>query len=103
HGASGPRTVIYGAGAGGVMVLREARSNRAIDWTVVGFIDDDRDKHLTSVQGVPVLGSLDQLAPLLTSGQVSQVVISTESVPEERLPGVRGLARADSGPHAPHR
>ncbi len=52
-GSGGPRTVIYGAGEGGVMVLREARANRAIDWTVIGFIDDDRHKHRTSVQGVP--------------------------------------------------
>jgi UDP-GlcNAc:undecaprenyl-phosphate GlcNAc-1-phosphate transferase len=97
----GPRTVIYGAGEGGVMVLREARSNRAIDWTVVGFIDDDRDKHRTSVQGVPVLGTLEQVAPLLASGQVAQVVISTGSVPRERLDALRRLC-ADAGVRTLH-
>jgi UDP-GlcNAc:undecaprenyl-phosphate GlcNAc-1-phosphate transferase len=49
--SDGPRTVIYGAGAGGVMVLREARSNGDLDWKIIGFIDDDRGKFRTSVQG----------------------------------------------------
>ena len=98
---SGPRTIIYGAGAGGVMVLREARSNRAIDWTVVGFIDDDLHKQRTSVQGVPVLGTLEELAPLLASGQVVQVVVSTESVQRERLDALQRLC-ADAGVRTLH-
>ena len=70
------------------MVLREARSNRAIDWTVVGFIDDDLHKQRTSVQGVPVLGTLEQVAPLLASGQVAQVVVS------DRIGAARAARRA---------
>lgn len=81
----GPGTLIYGAGAGGVMVLREARSNSDLDWRVIGFIDDDRGKYRTSVHGVPVLGSLEQVTPLLTSGRVAQVVVSTATVAPERL------------------
>ncbi len=94
--SDGPRTVIYGAGAGGVMVLREARSNGELDWKIVGFIDDDRGKFRTSVQGVPVLGSLEQVAPLLTSGQVAQVVVSTSAVEPERLDALIRLC-ADAG------
>ncbi len=92
----GPRTVIYGAGAGGVMVLREARSNEELGWTIIGFIDDDRGKLRMNVHGVPVLGSLDQVAPLIMSGQVAQVVVSTASVPPERLEALSRLC-ADHG------
>lgn len=81
----GPRTVIYGAGAGGVMVLREARSNDELDWVVIGFIDDDRQKFRTNVHGVPVLGGLEQVAALIASGTVAQVVVATTAVPPERL------------------
>ena len=98
---NGPRTVIYGAGAGGVMVLREALSNRAIDWTVVGFIDDDLHKRRTSVRGVPVLGTLEEVAPLLTSGQVAQVVVSTGAVQRERLTALQRLC-ADAGVRTLH-
>jgi UDP-GlcNAc:undecaprenyl-phosphate GlcNAc-1-phosphate transferase len=92
----GPRTIIYGAGAGGVMVLREARSNTELDWRIVGFIDDDRGKHRTNVHGVPVLGSLEQVAPLITSGQVAQVIISTTTVGRERLDALTRLC-TDAG------
>lgn len=94
--SDGPRTVIYGAGAGGVMVLREARSNGELGWKVIGFIDDDRGKFRTSVHGVPVLGSLEQVAPLLTSGQVAQVIVSTSTVAPERLDALTRLC-ADAG------
>jgi FlaA1/EpsC-like NDP-sugar epimerase len=92
----GPRTIIYGAGAGGVMVLREARSNADLDWRIVGFIDDDRGKHRTNVHGVPVLGSLEQVAPLITSGQVAQVIVSTTTVGRDRLEALTRLC-ADAG------
>ena len=78
------------------MELREARSNGDLDWKIVGFIDDDRSKFRTSVQGVPVLGSLEQVAPLLTSGQVAQVVVSTSAVAPERLDALTRLC-ADAG------
>jgi UDP-GlcNAc:undecaprenyl-phosphate GlcNAc-1-phosphate transferase len=94
--SQGPRTVIYGAGAGGVMVLREARSNGDLDWQVVGFIDDDAGKQRTRVHGVPVLGSLEQVAPLIASGQVTQVIVSTATVPDERLHALRQIC-ADAG------
>jgi UDP-GlcNAc:undecaprenyl-phosphate/decaprenyl-phosphate GlcNAc-1-phosphate transferase len=82
HGAR--RTLVYGAGAGGVMVLREARTNRALDWHVVGFLDDDGYKRRTSVHGMPVLGGGDELARLLAEQRVEQVVVSTSSLDEPR-------------------
>ncbi len=87
----GLRTLIYGAGAGGAMVLREVRSNGSLDWTIIGFIDDDRGKYQTNVNGVPVLGSLEQVAHLLAAGQVAQVVVTTSAVGPERL---ESLSRA---------
>ncbi|MCC7032336.1 MAG: hypothetical protein IT179_05805 [Acidobacteria bacterium] len=87
HGAR--RTLIYGAGAGGVIVLREARTNRALDWHVVGFVDDDRELQRTSVQGLPVLGGLDQLARLLAEQGIEQVVVSTSALDAERRAGLR--------------
>ena len=83
------RTLIYGAGAGGVMVLREARTNRALEWRVVGFLDDDRHKQRTNVHGAPVLGGIDRLDRLLIEYQVDQVVISTSAISDERRETLR--------------
>jgi FlaA1/EpsC-like NDP-sugar epimerase len=83
-GHDAKRTVVYGAGAGGVMVLREARTNRALRWHVIGFLDDDRHKRRTNVHGMPVLGSGDDLARLLAEQRVEQVVVSTSSLDDQR-------------------
>jgi UDP-GlcNAc:undecaprenyl-phosphate GlcNAc-1-phosphate transferase len=83
------RTLIYGAGAGGVMVLREARTNRALEWRVVGFLDDDRHKQRTNVHGAPVLGGIDVLDRLLRDYRIDQVVISTASITAERRAALR--------------
>ena len=48
--------LIYGAGSAGTELLREIRASRPRNYEVVGFLDDDPDKHGRYVMGVPVLG-----------------------------------------------
>ena len=38
-------TLLYGAGAAGVVLLRKSRTNRGLEWHVVGFMDDDPHKN----------------------------------------------------------
>jgi len=72
--------LVYGAGKGGVMVLREIRENRELGWQVVGFVDDDPSKHRTRVQGIPVLGGADMLEEYLTTRAVRCVVVSSPKI-----------------------
>src|SRR5712692_6576055 len=48
--------LIYGAGTAGRTLLREIRSNPALGYDVIGFLDDDREKRRGRLMGVPVLG-----------------------------------------------
>jgi FlaA1/EpsC-like NDP-sugar epimerase len=73
------RTLIYGAGAAGVMLLRESRSNPSLNYSVVGFIDDDLTKSGIRIQGVPVLGPGAKLAPLAAKHDIRQVLIALPS------------------------
>ena len=63
------------------MVLRELRNNQALGLRPVGFIDDDRSKHRTQIQGVPVLGGRDSLPGVVIGRGVSQVIISSSKIP----------------------
>jgi FlaA1/EpsC-like NDP-sugar epimerase len=54
--AKGKGVLIYGAGAAGVMLLREIRSNPMLGYEVVGFLDDNPLKQGSVTMGVPVLG-----------------------------------------------
>jgi UDP-GlcNAc:undecaprenyl-phosphate/decaprenyl-phosphate GlcNAc-1-phosphate transferase len=86
HGASDKnRVLIYGAGDGGVLALREMRNNPRLGRLVVGFIDDDRWKRGTQVHGVPVFGDIDVVAELLEKHAISEVVVASEKIPLHRL------------------
>lgn len=54
--SAGKRVLVYGAGAAGVALLQEIRTNPRLGCGVVGFLDDDPMKWKTSVFGVSVLG-----------------------------------------------
>ncbi len=88
--AASKRVLLYGAGEGGMLVLRELHVNRALGRSLVGFIDDDPIKQQRWVQGVPVLGGSDQLAEILRKYRVDELVIASLKIPAER---VRRVAR----------
>jgi UDP-GlcNAc:undecaprenyl-phosphate GlcNAc-1-phosphate transferase len=77
--------LVYGAGDGGELALRELRNNAELAREVVGFIDDDRAKAGTRIHGVPVLGPLDQLEALLRAHPVEEVVVASRKIPPDRL------------------
>ena len=83
---AGARPVlVYGAGDGGELALRELRNNAGLAREVRGFIDDDRAKAGTRIHGVPVLGPLDDLEALLRAHRVEEVVVASRKIPPERL------------------
>jgi len=70
---------IYGAGACGVMLSREIRSNPALPFTVCGFIDDNPQKRRASIQGLKVLGSGKELRGLAARYGVREILIAIPS------------------------
>jgi len=81
---SGTRVVIYGAGDGGGLVIRELLNQNAEN-RLVGFIDDDPRKAGIRVMGYPVLGGYSALTVLINSSSVDSIVISARTMPHERL------------------
>jgi FlaA1/EpsC-like NDP-sugar epimerase len=80
------RILIYGAGAGGVMLLRELRANSASSYEVCGFIDDDHRKQGMLVDRVAVLGSGQELAEETRRKGITEVLIA--------IPSARGAQMA---------
>jgi UDP-GlcNAc:undecaprenyl-phosphate GlcNAc-1-phosphate transferase len=90
----GRRVVIYGAGDGGELLVRELLNNRELGLTPVGFIDDDPQKHGRMIHGLRVLGSLDRLTEMASSDGVEEVVVSTTKLDPERFAALSALAQA---------
>jgi UDP-GlcNAc:undecaprenyl-phosphate GlcNAc-1-phosphate transferase len=80
---SGTRVVIYGAGDGGGLVIRELLQDQ--DNRLLGFIDDDPRKAGMRVMGYSVLGGFSALTVLVNSSSVDSIVVSARSMPPERL------------------
>ncbi len=74
------RVLIYGAGAGGELVLRELLNNPGLQRTPVGFIDDDRSKHQTRIHGIPVLGGSEDIEVLARRCAAQEVIVSSGKI-----------------------
>lgn len=81
---SGQRLVIYGAGEGGLLVLRELVNDQS-PFKLLGFIDDDPRKTRIHFHGYPVLGGYDALVSLVAAGAVDSVVVSARLIDLGRL------------------
>lgn len=76
--ASEKRVILIGAGFAAQMILREiGRSDSGYE--AVGCVDDDLTKQGIKIQGVPVLGSVDQLKEALTDHPADEVIIAVPS------------------------
>jgi FlaA1/EpsC-like NDP-sugar epimerase len=74
--------LVVGAGKGGQMVVRELRLNPALGGTAIGFVDDDpRKRGMRMNGGVKVLGSTDEIAPILDETDPEEVIIAIPSAP----------------------
>jgi UDP-GlcNAc:undecaprenyl-phosphate GlcNAc-1-phosphate transferase len=85
HSGTGRRVLIYGAGDGGELLLREILNNRELRYVPVGFMDDDPMKKGKVIHGLRVFGGNGSLGSICTAQNVDEVVISSPRLPEERV------------------
>lgn len=81
----GARVLVYGAGHGGTLLVRELLQNRDAGFVPVGFIDEDPQKWRLHVEGIPVLGGSDQLAALVARHAIAEVLVSVKDITASRL------------------
>jgi UDP-GlcNAc:undecaprenyl-phosphate GlcNAc-1-phosphate transferase len=81
----GRRVLIYGAGDGGELLLREMRNNLALQYTPVGFLDDDPHKKGRMIHGLRVLGGNGNLRHICEAQRVEEVLISSIKITDERV------------------
>jgi UDP-GlcNAc:undecaprenyl-phosphate/decaprenyl-phosphate GlcNAc-1-phosphate transferase len=82
---NGRRVLIYGAGDGGELLLRELRNNRELNLSPIGFLDDDPAKSGKVIHGLRVFGGNGDLSIVCTQHEVDEVVISSMKMTEERI------------------
>ena len=91
----GERLIVYGAGDGGAIAIRELQQDEHHRYQVLGFIDDDPRKLRLRVLGHPVLGGFDTLQVLARQRAVDAIVVTARSIDPERLSAVEELCAAN--------
>jgi UDP-GlcNAc:undecaprenyl-phosphate GlcNAc-1-phosphate transferase len=89
----GRRVLIYGAGDGGEMVLRELRNNSDLKLQPIAFIDDDPMKKGKIISGLQVYDANGTLADLCRDKDISEILVSSKKITRERLSDLRDLCR----------
>ncbi len=92
------KIIVIGAGDAGALVVKEMQKNRQINLEPVGFLDDDPAKQKHSLLGVPVIGTLNDLANALDSRHIDEVIIAIPSAPGRLVRLVADICRLKGVP-----
>jgi UDP-GlcNAc:undecaprenyl-phosphate GlcNAc-1-phosphate transferase len=87
------RVLIYGAGDGGEMILRELKNNPQWRYTPIGFIDDDPMKTNKVLHGLQVYDTNGSLQRIAREAMVEEILISVRDLPAERIDFLRSICR----------
>jgi FlaA1/EpsC-like NDP-sugar epimerase len=79
------RTLIYGAGQAGLMLIQEVWRNDSLPYHVVGFVDDAPDKKGLRIAGISVLGRGDDLSNIVRRHRVDVVLVAIPSARGEQM------------------
>ena len=88
------RTLIYGAGDAGSILLREIRNNPKLAYKIFGFIDDTKAKEGMRVAGVQVLGGGEKLASIVAHRNIEVILIALPSATGVQMTRILRLCHA---------
>ncbi len=93
NGGRSRRVLVVGAGDAGALVVREMQKNLDLPLTPICFLDDDPDKQRQQIHGVPVVGTLSELARTIDTRHIEEVIIAIPSAPGRVVRQVADVCR----------
>nr|WP_211184576.1 nucleoside-diphosphate sugar epimerase/dehydratase [Paenibacillus lemnae] len=84
--------LIVGAGACGVMIVKELKSSRRA-MKPVGFIDDDSGKSNLQVYGLPVLGNRDRIPEIVERYKIKEIIIAIPSATKDDISQIARICK----------
>jgi FlaA1/EpsC-like NDP-sugar epimerase len=89
----GVASLIVGANDSGESLLRMIRSNPALSYRVLGFVDDRPRVQRLRIGGVPVVGTCDDLPRLVERHGVEEILITAGDLPGTQIRQLIDAAR----------
>ena len=88
------RALVFGAGDGGLQLVRQLRRSEISQFYPVGILDDDLSKLHMVIEGVRVQGGREKLEELAESTGASTLLLAVPSLPSDDLIDIRNRAEA---------
>ncbi|MGB7639931.1 MAG: nucleoside-diphosphate sugar epimerase/dehydratase [Terriglobales bacterium] len=82
--AAARKVLLIGAGVGAQTVVREI-GRPGSEYAPIGYVDDDRSKLGLKIEGIPVLGTIDQLPELVITYPVDEILIAVPSASSKQM------------------
>ncbi len=79
------RTVLIGAGHGGLLIAREIEQRPELGIEPIGYLDDDSRKHGTVIHGLRVLGSIAQMGEFRERFDIQQALVTVSNIDGKNL------------------
>ncbi len=81
----GTKVLIYGAGDGGELILREIYNNPDLNYHPVAFVDDNPLKSGKVINGLKVLETNGSLSEFCRKNEVEEILVSFRNVSPEKI------------------
>lgn len=79
------KVLIVGAGEAGEEVLKNLEKRRNLGFQVVGFVDDDKAKQGKEIHGYRVLGTLEDIVPIVQNNDIGEIFAAIRPISYEDL------------------
>lgn len=83
YGSGEKRTLIIGAGALAISLLRDIHQNENLNYKIVGLIDDNEDKKNINMYGAKVIGNRKDIARICDSLAVEEIIFAIYDIPQK--------------------
>src|SRR5260370_7246994 len=81
---SSAKVLLIGAGGGAQTVVREIKRPES-GYSPIGYVDDDPSKLKLKIEGIPVIGTVDQVPELVNSYAIDEVLIAVPSASSKQM------------------
>jgi FlaA1/EpsC-like NDP-sugar epimerase len=75
----GKRVLLVGAGEAGEMVARDMLRHPEYGYAPAAFVDDDPGKRNLVIQGIPVLGTRNEIPEIIRKERINEIIITIPS------------------------
>ncbi len=89
----GEKVLIYGAGRGGEILLREILNNKRRNIIPIGFVDDDNIKIGKKLQGYPILGTFEDMEKILEKEKFTSLLVSFNGTKPNNMEGAKKFCK----------